>query len=490
MSGDPDDKLDLTVTPGGSRDAQMRAGVRTVNAKPMLIVGALVLAVTVLIGSIMMGRQTPTGNKGAGPAPQSQKTSAMQLASSVVGDAKDGTEVARAGAAPDAALAQSGPAAASAPGDLDTPPLPASVPAGSPDANGPLLRPGQTSPASTAARDGDRQYDQRAQDVQAQRTAAFLGALKASPKASAGSSGGLLQKVQDALPQPAATLATMAPAGTAGPGGGGLTDQEKLAALQQLISRQAAQGIEPSAAAKAEYVRLTGTPAPPTSQGGYASFDSQGGDRWASSSRPQAPVSPFELRAGFVIPGVMITGISSELPGQIEAQVAQNVYDTATGGYLLIPQGSRLVGAYQSNAAYGQARVLIAWQRVVFPDGKALDLGAMPGADSAGYAGFNDQVNNHYARIFGAAVMLSLIGAGAEVGAPQTSTAGQTTTVSQALSQQLAQQLGSTATQMIQKNLSIAPTLKIRPGYRFNVVVTKDLVFRSAYQAFDYRGGR
>ena len=266
MSGDPDDKLDLTVTPGGSRDAQMRAGVRTVNAKPMLIVGALVLAVTVLIGSIMMGRQTPTGNKGAGPAPQSQKTSAMQLASSVVGDAKDGTEVARAGAAPDAALAQSGPAAASAPGDLDTPPLPASVPAGSPDANGPLLRPGQTSPASTAARDGDRQYDQRAQDVQAQRTAAFLGALKASPKASAGSSGGLLQKVQDALPQPAATLSTIASAGTAGPGGGGLTDQEKLAALQQLISRQAAQGIEPSAAAKAEYARLTGTPAPPTSR--------------------------------------------------------------------------------------------------------------------------------------------------------------------------------------------------------------------------------
>jgi type IV secretion system protein VirB10 len=489
MSGDPDDKLDLTVTPGGSRDAQMRAGVRTVNAKPMLIVGALVLAVTVLIGSIMMGRQTPTGPKGDGPAPQSQKTSAMPLASGVVGDAKDGTEVPRAGAAPDAALAQYGPAAASAPGDLDTPPLPASVPAGSTDANAPLLRPG---PTASAASDGDRQYDQRAQDVQAQRTAAFLGALKAPPKASAatngGLSGGLLQKVQDALRQPVATLASTM--GTAAPGGGGLTDQEKLAALQQMIARQAAQGIEPSAAAKVEYARLTGTAAPPTSQGAYSSFDSQGGDRWESSSRPQAPVSPFELRAGFVIPGVMITGISSELPGQIEAQVAQNVYDTATGSYLLIPQGSRLVGAYQSNAAYGQARVLIAWQRVVFPDGKALDLGAMPGADSAGYAGFNDQVNNHYARIFGSAVMLSLIGAGAEVGAPQTSTTGQTTTVSQALSQQLAQQLGSTATQMIQKNLSIAPTLKIKPGYRFNVVVTKDLVFRSAYQAFDYRGGR
>jgi type IV secretion system protein VirB10 len=294
----------------------------------------------------------------------------------------------------------------------------------------------------------------------------------------------LLQTVQNALPQPAPMLATATSAA------GGLTDQEKLAALQQMMARQAAHGVEPSPAAKAEYARLTRTNLESKPQDGYAPFDTQGGDRWASSSRPEAPVSPFELRAGFVISGVMITGVSSVLPGQIEAQVAQNVYDTATGRYLLIPQGSRLVGAYQSNAAYGQAQVLIAWQRVVFPDSKALDIGAMPGADSAGYAGLHDQVNNHYTRIFGSAVMLSLIGAGAEVGSPQTSTLGQTATVNQALSQQLAQQLGSTATQMVQKNLSIAPTLKIRPGYRFNVVVTKDLVFRTPYQAFDYRGGR
>jgi type IV secretory pathway VirB10-like protein len=483
MSVDPNEKLDLTLRPGGSRDAQMRAGVRTVNAKPMMIVGGLAVAVTVLIGSIMMGRSAPSGHKGADSAPQSEKTSALQLASGVVGDAKEGTEIARAGAAPDAALPQSGTASAPA-GDLDTPPLPTSVPAGSPDANQPLLRPGQMSASGTAAREGDRVVDQRSQEVQSQRTAAFLDALKAPPKASAAASGGLLQKVQNIIPTLSPSLAATAP------GAAGLTDQEKLTALQQMMGRQAAQGIEPSPAAKAEYARLTGTPVGSKAPDSYASFDSQGNDRWASSSRPEAPASPFELRAGFVIPGVMITGVSSELPGQIEAQVAQNVYDTATGGYLLIPQGSRLVGAYQSNAAYGQARVLIAWQRVVFPDGKALDLGAMPGADSAGYAGFSDQVNNHYARIFGSAVMLSLIGAGAEVGSPQTSTVGQTTTVSQALSQQLAQQLGSTATQMIQKNLSIAPTLKIRPGYRFNVVVTKDLVFQSPYRAFDYRGGR
>ncbi len=479
MSADPNDKLDLTVMPGGSREAQMRAGVRTVNAKPMMIVGALAVAVTVLIGSIMMGRSTPSQSKGTAQPPQAEKTSAMPLASRVVGDAKDGTEVARAGAPPDAPLAQTAAAALNSIGDLDTPPLPADRAAGGPDANAPLLRSGEALPVLPAA----RQADQRSQDIQAQRSAAFLDALKAPPKATPSANGGLPQKVQNVLASPVSSL------GTAGPGPG-LTDQEKLTALQQMMARQAAQGLEASPAAKAEYARLTGLPLGSKASESYGTFDNPGGDRWASSSRPEAPLSPFELRAGFVIPGVMITGVSSELPGQIEGQVAQNVFDTATGGFLLIPQGSRLVGSYQSNAAYGQARVLIAWQRVVFPDGKTLDLGAMPGADSAGYAGFSGQVNNHYARVFGSAVMLSLIGAGAEVGSPQTSTLGQTTTVSQAMSQQLAQQLGATATQMIQKNLSIAPTLKIRPGYRFNVVVTKDLVFQSPYRALDYRGGR
>ena len=94
------------------------------------------------------------------------------------------------------------------------------------------------------------------------------------------------------------------------------------------------------------------------------------------------------------------------------AQVAQNVYDTPTGRYLLIPQGARLVGRYASDVAYGQSRVLVAWQRLVFPDGKALDIGAMPGADSAGYAGFTDRVNHHYLRVFGSALLMSAVVAG------------------------------------------------------------------------------
>jgi type IV secretion system protein VirB10 len=186
-----------------------------------------------------------------------------------------------------------------------------------------------------------------------------------------------------------------------------------------------------------------------------------------------------------VLPAVLISGISSDLPGVIIAQVSQDVYDTATGRWTLIPQGSRLVGQYSSEVAYGQARVLVAWQRIVFPDGKALDLGAMPGADSAGYAGFKDKVNNHYLRIFGSALLMSGVTAGAALSQPD-STYNDRQSARSALSEALGQQLGQATAQMIAKNLNIAPTLEIRPGYRFNVIVTKDLTFSKPYRAFDY----
>jgi type IV secretion system protein TrbI len=153
----------------------------------------------------------------------------------------------------------------------------------------------------------------------------------------------------------------------------------------------------------------------------------------------------------------------------------------------LIPQGSRLVGTYSSSVAYGQERVLVAWQRIVFPDGKALDLGSMPGADSAGYAGFNDQVNNHYLRIFGSALMMSLVTAGVSYSqANNQSSLDGTQSLRGALSEAVGQQLGQATANMLNKNLSIAPTLEIRPGFRFNVVVTKDLTFSKPYRSFDY----
>ncbi|HHI9451599.1 TPA: TrbI/VirB10 family protein, partial [Legionella anisa] len=203
-----------------------------------------------------------------------------------------------------------------------------------------------------------------------------------------------------------------------------------------------------------------------------------GGDenetRWHLNSRLENPNSRYELRAGAVIPGVMISGISSELPGQIIGQVSQNVYDTATGKYLLIPQGTKLFGIYSSDVSFGQNSVLIAWQRLIFPDGKALDIGSMPGADSAGYGGFRDQVQNHYARIYGSALLMSGIVAGIAYSqnTNQTNQFGYgPPTAGSVMSQALGQQLGEVTSQLVAKNLNVAPTIQIRPGYRFNIMV-------------------
>ena len=208
--------------------------------------------------------------------------------------------------------------------------------------------------------------------------------------------------------------------------------------------------------------------------------------RWRLDSRVEAPRSPYERRAGFIVPAMLISGINSDLPGQIVSQVSQDVFDTATGKWRLIPQGSRLVGQYSSDLVYGQSRVLVAWQRIVFPDGKAMDIGSMPGADSAGYAGLRDQVNNHYLRLFSSAFLMSGITAGIAISQPQTVNQGTRQSASSAMSEALGQQLGQVTAQLIARNMNIAPTLEIRPGYRFNVIVTKDLTFSRPYKAFDY----
>lgn len=193
---------------------------------------------------------------------------------------------------------------------------------------------------------------------------------------------------------------------------------------------------------------------------------------------------PLELKTGAVIPGVMLTGVNSDLPGNMIAQVSQHVFDSATGRNLLIPQGTKIYGVYDSRIVYGQERVLIAWNRLIFPDGSSISLGAMPGADMAGMAGLNDDVNNHYMRIFGSALMMSLVSGGmayALDGANDSTKTENGTRMTDEMTSSLAQQLGQTTTTLLQRNLSIKPTLEIRPGYQFNIVVTKDVVFKEAY---------
>ena len=247
---------------------------------------------------------------------------------------------------------------------------------------------------------------------------------------------------------------------------------------------------DPQAASSSEKERDERIPV--AANGDYSKFDhvqakdQKKKDRWLLGSDLDAPRTAFEVRAGSVIPATMISGINSELPGQITAQVSQDVFDTPTGRHRLIPQGSKLVGRYSNNVVMGQSRVLVAWQRIVFPDGKALDIGAMEGADSAGYTGFGDQVNRHYLRLFGSAILMSAIASGLTSSRvdPEIDPYGSSNAAT--LSQSLAQQFGEVATKMIEKNLNIAPTLKVRPGYRFNVMAVKDLTFEKPYQPFDY----
>ncbi len=230
----------------------------------------------------------------------------------------------------------------------------------------------------------------------------------------------------------------------------------------------------------------------PRQRAGYEQFaNNEKGDRWRLDSEPDAPRTPYVLRTGYVLPAIMLYGINSALPGQIVGQVSQDVFDTATHRWKLIPQGSRLVGTYSSEVEYGQARVMVAWQRIIFPDGKAMDIGAMPGSDSEGYSGFTDQVNNHYVRLYASAFLLSAMTAGFTLSQNQNqqnpgSSLGYQQNASTALSQSLGQQLGQVTSRIMQKNLNISPTLEIRPGYRFNVVVTKDMTFSKPYQSFDY----
>lgn len=193
---------------------------------------------------------------------------------------------------------------------------------------------------------------------------------------------------------------------------------------------------------------------------------------------------PLELKTGAVIPGVMVTGINSDLPGNIIAQVSQNVFDTATGRQLLIPQGAKLFGVYDSRVIYGQERVLVAWNRLMFPDGSAVTLGAMPGSDMAGNAGYTDKVNNHYLRIFGSAILMSMITGGMSYSMDSLDSGGDSDnpTLQDEMGAALASQLGQATLQLLQKNLNIKPTLEIRPGYQFNVIVTKDIVFQQPYR--------
>jgi type IV secretion system protein TrbI len=193
--------------------------------------------------------------------------------------------------------------------------------------------------------------------------------------------------------------------------------------------------------------------------------------RTTSLDRVQPPASTYVLQAGAVIPASLITGLRSDLPGQVTAQVTEDIYDSPTGKILLIPQGARLIGQYDAQIAFGQSRALLVWSRLIMPNGRSILLERQPGTDSEGYAGLEDEVDNHWGTLFEAAVLSTVLSIGSEVG-----TSTSENSLVQAIRQGASQSFNQVGEQVVGRSLNVQPTITIRPGFPVRVLVTRDLV--------------
>ncbi len=192
--------------------------------------------------------------------------------------------------------------------------------------------------------------------------------------------------------------------------------------------------------------------------------------RTVSTERLNGLASPEILQAGSVIPAALITGIRSDLPGLVTAQVTQNVYDSPTGRILLIPQGSRLIGDYDADVAFGQSRVLLAWNRLILPDGRSILLERQPASDPSGFAGLQDSTDYHWGGVLKAALVSTLLGVGSEIGS------GSDSDLARAIRRGGQDSVNRAGEQIVSRELNIRPTLTIRPGLPVRVLVTRDLV--------------
>lgn len=190
-----------------------------------------------------------------------------------------------------------------------------------------------------------------------------------------------------------------------------------------------------------------------------------------SSSRLEQPGSSYVVQAGSIIPAALITGLRSDLPGQVTAQVTANVFDSPTGKILLIPQGARLIGQYDAQVSFGQSRALLVWTRLILPNGRSIILERQPGADMQGYAGLEDDVDNHWGALFKAAMLSTLLSVGSEAG-----TSNDEYSLIQSLRSGASTSFSRIGEQVVGRSLNVQPTITIRPGFPVRVMVTKDLV--------------
>ena len=187
----------------------------------------------------------------------------------------------------------------------------------------------------------------------------------------------------------------------------------------------------------------------------------------------QTPDSPYEVLAGTTISASLITGLNSDLPGEVTAQVTENVYDTVTGKTLLIPQGSKLIGNYDSVVAFGQSRALLVWQSLVMPDGSSIQIDNLPATDVSGYTGLSDQVDYHTWTLLKGIALSTLLGVGTE-----TTFGSSQNNLVQAIEQSTGEGTNQAGQHIVEKDLNIQPTVTVRPGWPLNVIVSKDLVLR------------
>ncbi|MDY6860848.1 MAG: TrbI/VirB10 family protein [Pseudomonadota bacterium] len=213
----------------------------------------------------------------------------------------------------------------------------------------------------------------------------------------------------------------------------------------------------------------------PATQDRHAAFLNGPTDRQTvAPDRIAPPASPYILQAGSVIPAALITGIRSDLPGQITAQVTENVYDSPTGALLLIPQGTRIIGQYDDGVAFGQRRVLLVWNRLILPGGRSIVLERLPGADASGYAGLEDGVDHHWWDVMKAAGLSTLLGIGTELASDSADR------LIRAIRDGAQDTIDQAGQQIVQRQLQVDPTLTIRPGFPVRIIVTRDLVFENA----------
>ena len=261
--------------------------------------------------------------------------------------------------------------------------------------------------------------------------------------------------------------------------------QTQAAAPGALASGLAA--FDPLAAGPAS---TAAQPADPTAaqnrQDQKEAFQKAGSTETRNSGNLQMPASPYQVMAGTVIAAVLVTGIKSDLPGDVIATVTEPVYDTATGKFLLIPQGSRILGKYNSQVSYGQSRVQMAWNRIVLPDTSSLTLDNLVGTDPSGYAGLEDDVDRHWGRILAGAALTTLLGVGAELVTPENRQDGNRIVI--AGRDGLQDSVNQVGQEMTRRNMSIQPTLTERPGLPVRIIVNRDLVLRPYQPLFLNRG--